>query len=105
MNDSNILLNGIRSKIITENVRITQHAQQEMAAEDITLKEVFEAIAAAQILENYPNHRRGSCCLINGRTRNKRALHVVCTTEQLWLIVITVYEPKPPKWITPTRRG
>ena len=75
-----------------------------MVEEDITFDEVLEAIAAGQILENYPEHRRGACCLLSGLTQNGRYLHVVCTTAQLVLIIITVYEPKPPKWITPTQR-
>jgi hypothetical protein len=97
-------LEQIRSQADIENIRITQHAQQEMAEEDITLDEVLEAIATGQILENYPKHRRGACCLLNGITKKGRPLHIVCTTERPVLIIITVYEPKPPKWTTPTQR-
>lgn len=32
-------------------------------------------------------------------------LHVVSTTAQPVLVIITVYEPKPPKWVTPTQRS
>lgn len=95
----------IRAQVETESVRITQHAHEEMVAENITLQEVFEALARGEILEDYPEHRRGPCCLVSGLTGEGRPLHVVCTTAQPLLIVITVYEPKPPKWITPTRRG
>lgn len=94
----------IRDQAVADNIRVTQHAQQEMVEEDIALAEVSEAIIAGQILENYPEHRRGSCCLLYGITRGGRPLHVVCTTARPVLIIITVYEPKPPKWITPTRR-
>ena len=98
------MLERIRSQAKAENLRITQHAQQEMVEEDITLDEVLEAIAEGQILENYPEHRRGACCLLNGFTRAGRPLHIVCTTARPVLIIITVYEPKPPKWVTPTQR-
>ena len=87
------------------DLRLTQHAQQEMADEDILLQEVLEAIRSGHILEHYFEHRRGPCCLFCGYTEQRRPLHVVCTTEQPLLIIITVYEPKPPKWRTPTRRG
>jgi len=97
-------LEQIRAQADIENIRITQHAQQEMVEEDITLDEVLEAIATGQILENYPEHRRGACCLLNGVTKKNRPLHIVCTTVQPVLIIITVYEAKPPKWITPTQR-
>jgi len=75
-----------------------------MGEESITLDEVLEAIQEAQILENYPEHRRGACCLINGRTGRNRPIHIVCTTAQPPVIIITVYEPKPPKWVTQTQR-
>jgi Domain of unknown function (DUF4258) len=87
-----------------EEVRITQHAQQEMTEEGIFLEEVLEVLRAGTILENYPEHRRGPCCLVWGYTRKNRPLHVVCTTTRPVLIVITVYEPMPPKWITTTTR-
>lgn len=48
------ILKNIQSQANEEKVRITQHAQQEMADEDISLDEVFEAIASGEILENYP---------------------------------------------------
>jgi hypothetical protein len=94
----------IYAQAATENIRITQHAHQEMVEEDITLDEVLQAIAMGHILENYPEHRRGACCLLNGHTQNSRPLHIVCTTARPVLIIITVYEPKPPKWVTPTQR-
>lgn len=97
-------LEQIRSQADTENIRITQHAQQEMAEEGIALNEVLEAIATGQILENYPEHRRGACCLLNGVTKEGRPLHIVCTTARPVLIIITVYQAKPPKWTTPTQR-
>lgn len=84
---------------------MTQHAQQEMAEEDILLGDLLEALQRVQVLEHYPEHRRGACCLVWGYTFARRPLHVVCTTEQPLLIVITVYEPKPPKWESPVRRG
>ena len=97
-------LKHIRAQADLENIRITQHAQQEMAEEGITLDEVLGAVAMGKILENYPEHRRGACCLLNGISKQNRPLHIVCTTAQPVLIIITVYEPKLPKWITPTQR-
>lgn len=99
-----VVLDRIRTQAATECIRITPHAQQEMVEEDISLNEVLQSIATGQILENYPEHRRGACCLLYGVAQNGRPLHIVCTTAQPVLIIITVYEPKPPKWVTPTQR-
>jgi hypothetical protein len=86
-------------------VRITQHASEEMIAENVSLDDVYHAMSSAEVLEDYPEHRRGACCLLGGRTSRGRALHVVCTTDLTLAILITVYEPKPPKWVTLTVRG
>ena len=105
--DVEAVLRRIRRQADRGTLRVTQHAQQEMAEEEILLEDLLEALrsSSGQLLENYPEHRRGPCCLVNGYTQAGRPLHVVCTTAVPLLIVITVYEPKPPKWVTPTRRG
>lgn len=97
-------LECIKEQASAENVRVTLHAHQEMVEEEITLEDVLDAIESSRLVENYPEHRRGACCLLCGYTRNGRPIHVVCTTGREELIVITVYEPKLPKWVTPTRR-
>lgn len=98
------LLESLRVQAASGNLRLTQHAQQEMVEENIVLQEVLDAVAMSRVLERYPEHRRGPCCLLNGMTQAGRPLHVVCTTARPTLILITVYEPKPPKWVTPTQR-
>lgn len=60
------ILRRIHDQVSAGDFRVTQHAQQEMAVEFITLSEVQEAITRGQIL--------------------------------------TVYEPKLPKWVTPAQR-
>ncbi len=76
-----------------------------MVEEEIEYIQLLEAIDSAKIIEYYPDHRRGACCLMNGRTRQGRFLHIVCTMGAPMLIIITVYEPRSPKWVTPTQRG
>jgi hypothetical protein len=85
-------------------IDVSQHAADEMDAEAITLDAVREALATAILLEDYPTHGRGPCCLLYGDTVAGRPLHLVCTTTRPRLLLITVYEPQPPKWMNPTQR-
>lgn len=94
----------IRQLASLRHLRLTDHAVEEMLAEEIALAEVLEAIERCQVLEDYPTHKRGACCLVGGTTAQGRALHIVCTTTQPLLVIITVYEPRPPKWQSPTKR-
>ncbi len=103
--DESTVLDHICLQAANRRYRLSLHARREMQHEDITLAELFEATVAGQIVENYPHHGRGACCLLYGATEAGRDLHIVCTTTAPELIIITVYVPLPPKWITPVRRG
>ncbi|HXK27603.1 MAG TPA: DUF4258 domain-containing protein [Candidatus Binatia bacterium] len=66
----------------------------------IRVDEVLEALDAGEIIEEYPDDQPYPSCLILGRTRAARLLHIVCApvlTEQR-LIVITIYQPDPARW-------
>jgi len=105
VSDQDPVRSRLRSQAQAGNLRVTQHAQQEMAEEEFTLDDALHVIMNGEVLENYPEHRRGACCLLNGRTRAGRPLHVVCSTATPKVIIVTVYEPRAPKWETPTQRG
>ena len=60
------ILARIKLLAAEERIRITQHAHQEMFEEEISLADILEAIRTAELLENYPEHPRGPCCLLNG---------------------------------------
>lgn len=98
-------LAGIRTLAAGGNIHVTRHALGEMTNRRILLEELTAAIANGEILENYPEHQRGPCCLVNGTTAAGSPLHVVCTTAQPTLIIITVYEPRMPKWKSPRERN
>ncbi|MGC9194012.1 MAG: DUF4258 domain-containing protein [Syntrophobacteraceae bacterium] len=85
-------------------LKFTIHAHQEMVEEDITTSELLSSLADCILLEDYPDHKRGACCLVCGKTKNGRYLHTVCTYGYPEAIIITTYEPKPPKWETAFKR-
>ncbi len=98
----------IQRQAAAENFALTQHVRQEMAGEEtgrIRTTELLQAAQRCQVLENYPDFYKGPCCLICGDTEAGRPLHMVCSTSLPTLVFITVYEPTPPDWITPTKRG
>ena len=62
----------IRDRARTDNLRITQHAHQEMVAEEITLDQLQEAIGTSELLENYPQHQQG-CLLYTSDAADERS--------------------------------
>ncbi|MSP38997.1 MAG: DUF4258 domain-containing protein [Deltaproteobacteria bacterium] len=66
----------------------------------IRIDEVLEALDSGEIIEDYPEDQPYPSCLILGRTRANRPLHVVCApvVDEQRLIVITIYQPDPARW-------
>ena len=59
-------LNRIRQQVALGSLRVTAHAQSEMAEEEILLDSVLEAMASGEVLEDYPLHRRGLVVYLAG---------------------------------------
>ena len=110
MSDVNVHDHGaitarLRRQAGADLLRITVHAHQEMVDEDVSMDEVRDVLLRATVVENYPEHKRGPCCLVCAQSSRGRYVHVVCTTALELAIIITVYEPKSPKWVSPFERG
>ena len=99
------ILGLFKRAVIEHQIKISLHATEEALAEEITRSEIEAAMLNAQVLEDYPDWWLGPSCLISGRTDAGRDLHIVASYSGLPVMIITVYEPRPPKWITPTKRG
>ena len=95
----------LREQASPDDLRVSIHAHREMVEEAISYESLCESLSVCVGFENNPDHQRGPCCLVCGRARSGQYLHLVCTTSLEVIIVITVYEPKPPKWLTPFQRG
>ena len=88
----------IRESVSSEAYELSLHADDERLADGLTVREVEEVLASAELLEDYPDDPRGRSCLVLGRT-GRKSVHVVCgLTRQGRLLVITVYRPSLPKW-------
>jgi hypothetical protein len=75
------------------------------AVDERQVKISLHAMLSAELLEDYPDWWLGPSCLVHGQTDLGRDLHIVVSYSGLPVTIITVYEPHPPKWITPTQRG
>ncbi|MGQ9628281.1 MAG: DUF4258 domain-containing protein [Anaerolineae bacterium] len=67
--------------------------------------QVEEALLSGAILEDYPDTGRGESCLIVGFATDGTPIHTVCGWRGEDVVIITIYIPRPPKFIDPwTRR-
>lgn len=69
-----------------------------MVERNIDQNEIEEAVLNGEIIEYYPKDKYSPSCLIFGKTRQDRPIHVVCSLPPtVW--IITVYEPDKHEWI------
>ena len=95
----------IKEQVRRDKYEISFHAEKERYAEDITISDLETAICNGEILEDYPDDPRGLSCLVLGYSQSQ-PIHIVCGhTPIKWIRVITVYVPRPPKWIDERTRA
>ena len=96
-------INDIRRKILNHDYHFTSHAIDKMEERNFTRREIEEAIMDGKIIEEYIEDKYSPCCLIFGRTKKMKPLHIVCSLpSRVW--IITAYEPNPDEWINFEKR-
>lgn len=94
----------IKEKIRTEQYVYSLHADTERKSDNLTFAQVESALLNGRILEHYEDTGRGESCLIVGSAESV-PIHVVCGWRGDKIALITVYIPRPPKFVDPWTRG
>jgi hypothetical protein len=93
------LIEEIRTKIASDQFEFSKHAVDQSILRSVRVQEIKEAIANGQVIEDYPDDKYGSSCLISGFTQTNRPIHVQCSYPSRTLVkIITVYEPDSKRW-------
>ena len=88
----------IRDYIVKQDFKITDHAFEEMTADDLVFQDVISGVMNGEIIENYPTAYPLSAVLINGKIKDGGPIHI-CVSLPPLVKIITVYRPDPEKWI------
>ncbi|MCL2270068.1 MAG: DUF4258 domain-containing protein [Treponema sp.] len=64
----------------------------------MTTDDVESALANGEIIEQYPTDYPFPSCLILGKTKAGKALHIVCGSDGMVLWLITAYFPNAFEW-------
>jgi len=96
-----INLADIINAIQHHHVRITDHADEEAAADHLIFDEILFSVTNGEIIEAYPADRPFPSCLIFGQTPAGEPVHSVWAYNETnqWSVLITVYRPDPARWI------
>ena len=92
----------MKRKIISsanKKILFLPHAIEQMSRPDrmITAADIRDAVTYGEIIEEYPEDKRGISCLVS-YVKQSRAIHVVCAPKTEYLAIITAYSPASDQW-------
>ena len=95
--DIALIIQAIR----TNQIRITDHADEEAQADDLSFDEIFFSVVQGTVIEKYPDDTPYPSCLIYGNTFEGQPIHSVWAynSSNQWAVLVTVYRPDPERWI------
>ena len=89
----------IRNDIAAGRFEFSRHALHRVVERNISADEIIQAVAMAEVIEEYPHDKYLPSCLLLGFTRKQRPLYMqICYTDVNMIKVITLYEPDPRQW-------
>ena len=100
-------LNQIRALVARDEVRVSLHGFEELAADAVRVRDVIAGVATAVLVEDYPSYPKGRCCLVLQRDGANRPIHVVWgipAGQESPAVVVTAYRPDPVRWDETWRR-
>ena len=81
--------------------KISEHALDELIADDIFVSDIVAGVAKATLVEDYPDYKKGPCTLVlhsDGDGSPVHALWGIPRGASSPAVLITAYRPDPDRW-------
>ena len=93
-------LDEIRRQLSGGEFDFSRHGFLRSIERNIAETEIRQCGSAVEIVEEYPDDKYSSSCLLLGFTKSGRPLHLQVSLAETGLLrIITVYEPNDQEWI------
>ena len=93
---SRILALAARREIL-----ISDHGYDELAADGILIRDVYEGVDHAIVVEEYPTYHKGPCVLLLQRDHDGQPIHVlwgIPANATSPAVLVTAYRTEPDRW-------
>ena len=94
-------LERVLDLIAQGEVLISAHGYEELAGDDILVKEAIAGVANAQVIEAYPDFHKGPAILVLQQDQAGEPIHVVWGIPRgasAPAVLVTAYRPDPNRW-------
>jgi len=87
--------------ILNKEIKISDHGYDEMAEDNILVKDVIINVNEAIVIEEYPEYPKGPCMLVLQNDITNNPLHVVWGIPKNYdapAVLVTAYKPDEKFW-------
>lgn len=94
-------LRRVQALVLKAEYRVSRHGFRELAADDIVLEDVLAGVAAAALVEDYPDNRMEPSVLVLQHDGRGRPIHVMWGVPKASgtpAVLVTAYRPAPERW-------
>jgi hypothetical protein len=94
-------LEQVQALVARGEALVSLHGSEELAADDIRVRDVIDGLSGAIVVEEYPDYHKGPCVLILERDAQNRPIHAVWgipAGQTSPAVLVTAYRPSAEKW-------
>ena len=91
----------LKDLVIKGEVLISDHGYNELAMDNLSVREVVSGLAGAELLEEYPDFSKGPCVLVLENDQDGQPIHAVWgipSGSTSPAVLVTAYRPDPARW-------
>ncbi len=98
---------AVKDLVERGHVVVSEHGYDELANDGLYVREIAQGVAAALVVEDYPEYPKGPCVLTLQADHEGRPIHVVWgipKDKASPAVLVTAYRPDPGLWTEDFKR-